>query len=336
MRVWLGILACVGLTACGDGNPFGGTAGDEEVLQNTVPESIRSDLDSVTYNPAAETLTVRGIGLDNVPFAAVYTRKPGLDRGGYEAYTAQNDPLDRHATAFVKSVNGSTGAITATGGQFTYYFRGGTYNQGAFTRPAADAGLVTYAGSYVGILNRSGDSGDLLPVAAGTEPSIIPRQAAETTGTIFLNVDFNDNRVNGKIFDRQIADTGQNVDDVTLVPTDIAEDGSFQGETERLEISTTGSASRQTTGDYAGVFGGTGGTEVAGSLYMEDHLNEDSTADEEQGLFVLSKCGTPGEDPQRNRCRQTLCLRHSSRVVSYKLSLMMGSATLSLRAPISS
>jgi hypothetical protein len=296
MRVWLNILACAGLVACGDGNPFDTVTADEEILaNNAVPESIASDLDSVTYNAAAQTLTVTGIALDETPFETTYTRNAALDTAGYEAYTAQDDPLDRHATAFVKQINGSTGAITATGGQFTYYFHGGTYSRGSFTAPEPNSALVSYAGSYVGVLNRSGSSEDLLPVAAGTPNQLIPTQTAETTGTVFINADFNDGRVNGVIFDRVIVDTGENIDDVTLVPTDIT-NGNFEGETERLETSATGVTSRSTTGTYAGVFGGTGATEVAGSFYAENHLTEDGTNDEEQGLFVLSKCGTPGED----------------------------------------
>jgi hypothetical protein len=297
MRVWLSILACAGLVACGDGNPFDTVAaGEEELVSSDIPTEIASDLESVTYNPSAQTLLVRGVAFDNTPFEASYTRKPGLDRAGYEAYTTQNGPLSRHSTAFVKQINGTTGAIVATGGQFTYYLRGGAYSRSSFSRPPESGGIVSYAGSYVGVLNRSGDGGDLLPVPAGTDSSLIPSQAAETTGTILLNVDFLDNRVNGRIYDRQISDTGAAVDDVTLVPSDIEADGSFTGDTERLEVSPTGVASRQNTGTYAGVFGGAGGTEVAGSVFMENHLNEDSSNDEEQGLFVLSKCGTPGED----------------------------------------
>ncbi|RME95967.1 MAG: thymidylate synthase, partial [Alphaproteobacteria bacterium] len=101
-RFWLGAAAAATLAACGGGNPFVAdtTGGGTSSAGATVPAVLLNDLDSFTYDPATQTLTVRGVNLDNSPYEAVYTRKPALDVPGYEAYTSQESSLGRHTTAY--------------------------------------------------------------------------------------------------------------------------------------------------------------------------------------------------------------------------------------------
>lgn len=206
-RFWLGIAAIAVLSACGSGsggNPFA-TDTETDAPEVGIPEELIGDLEGITYNPSTQTLTVRGVALDDTPFEAVYTRKAALDRAGYEAYTAQDGSLDRHFTAYVKEVDGARGAIIVSGGQFGHYFRGSVYGRtGAYTPPSAavnGTGLVTYVGNYVGMVNGPGDGGDLLPVQPGTPSEVLSVQAAEITGKVILNADFADNVTNGLVYD---------------------------------------------------------------------------------------------------------------------------------------
>ena len=190
-RLWLGLAAAVVVSACGDGNPFEASdVGDGDDAVSTIPESVASDLSGFTYDPASQALIVRGVSLDETPFEATYRRRPGLDVPGYEAYTAQSGSLDRHTTAFVSQRDGVTAGVVLTGGQFGYVFGGGTYGRsGSYDSPTSNpsGGLVSYAGNYVGLVNVAGDSGDLLPIALGTPATLVPVQAAETTGNVFIN-----------------------------------------------------------------------------------------------------------------------------------------------------
>lgn len=295
-RIWLGVATASLLSACG-GNPFL----DEEdgVVTPDIPVEISNDLQGITYNPVSQTLIVSGISLDDGISPTAYTRKPGLDRGGYEAYTFQDDALDRHVTAYVKAIDGTRAAIVVTGGQFGHYFGGGTYSRdGVFDPPSAgvNGGLVTYAGNYVGLLNINGDGGDLLAVDAGTAPEIVPGQAAEVTGSIFINADFADNVVNGTIYDRNAVDLPGLVpvnQELLLTPTEITSNGLFSGAVQQTDP-TDPNGTQDDVGTYGGIFGGTDASAVAGSLFVSEHLGADS---QEYGLFVLSQCGTPNDNP---------------------------------------
>lgn len=292
-RFWISCAALAALAACSSSNPFTGTETDAE--ESGIPEIIASDLDGIVYDAANQTLTVRGVTLDGSVLDSSYTRNAALDRGGYEAYTFQESSLDRHSTAYVKEINGTRAAIVVTGGQFETYFGGGIYGRtGAFDPPevSVNNGLVNYAGSYVGLTNITGDGGDLLPVAPGTDDSVRPVQAAEVTGDVLINADFVDNSVNGIIYNRVIQDASSLVMlDLAMQPGTIAEDGTFTGD---LTIN------NQNRGTYAGIFGGEDASAVAGAIFAEDHIDGIDN-EEEYGAFVLQACGTPGEDPLCNQ-----------------------------------
>ncbi|KXF91734.1 hypothetical protein [Phaeobacter inhibens] len=298
-RAMLGLAAATLLSACGGGtNPFdtddstdGGTTTDP-----IVPEVLASDVDSVAYDAAAGTLVISGLSLDDTPFSASYRRRPALDRQGYEAYTAQDSSLDRHVTAYVREIeDGAFAVAVATGGQFSYYFAGTSYGRrGGYSAPTGDVasgGVVSYAGTYVGLMNIAGDGGDLLPVTPGTPSDIRPAQTAEVTGDAFVNADFGDNIVNGTIYNRQIEPTSagaapQTLLTLDLAPTDIAANGTFTGTASQVVNST-----RTNVGTYGGIFAGTDATSVAGSVFAQNHV-EGIDGIEEYGIFVLGQCGT--------------------------------------------
>lgn len=288
------------LAACGSTNPFMTAGSGDPATGDTsdIPDSLRGDLSRFSYSAASQTLTVEGVTLDNLPFNTIYARNAALDVPGYQAYTAQNDPLDRHSTAFVMQ-SGNSGSVRAgvvvTGGQFNRYF-GGTYYErdGGYTPPTVTptSGLVSYAGNYAGLTNVSGDGGDLLPVPLGTDPSLIPRQSAEVTGQIFLNVDFADGSVNGAIYNRTLVDAALALPDIALIATDIAIDGTFHGTTVEY-VGLVGTD----IGDYGGIFGGPDAEAVGGGVRLEEWDGENDALgfdnEEEYGVFVLDQCGTP-------------------------------------------
>ncbi len=302
-RLYAGIAVLALVAACGDGNPFTSTTtttdADDTGGVGAVPASLANDLDSFSYDAAAGTLTVTGVSRDLDPVEATFRRRPGLDVPGYVAFTAQDDPLDQHTTAYVQDINGTRAGIAVTGGQFTYYNGGGAYaRDGNYDPPAvtADTGLVSYAGDYVGLTNIAGDGDDLLPVTPGVDDSLLPGQSAKVTGKIFINVDFGDNNLSGSVYDRQLdarddtlaSGTVLDVEDLTLVPTTIESDGSFFG-----DVELTGD--RTDRGDYGGIFGGEDAEAVAGVIFVSDHLIDGTNAEEEYGVFVLGKCGTAVE-----------------------------------------
>lgn len=292
-RFWLGVAAATLVSACSGGNPWleDGDGGTDPVAD--IPTVLLGDLEGFTYDPVAKTLVVRGVSLNNNQFEAIYTRKPGLDVPGYEAYSTQADALTRHSTAYVQQRDGVSATIVVTGGQFGSYFGGSQYTRSGATN-VPGSGLIQYAGKYVGLLNVAGDGGDLLPVAPGTPNDIRPAQAAEVTGDVLISADFANNEVEGTVYNRVIVDdagtdiSGQNID---LAPTEILGDGTFVGDAEQ------GNNDR---GTYGGIFGGTDASAVAGTLFVENHINQIAGV-EEFGLFVLGKCGEPGSDPVCNQ-----------------------------------
>ena len=307
-RLIIGLTASLGLAACGGTPPFGGTTSDADDASSAIPTAIAGSVQSVTYDPGSQTLTVVGVPFDDGPATGVYRRRPALDRPGYQAFTAQDGSLDRHTTAYVQNINGTQAGLVLTGVQFEEYYGGVVYSASSYSAPVPtdaqqDGGLVSYAGNYIGLLNGPGSDEDLTAVAAGTSPSATSDQAAEVTGQVLITGDFAQGQVDGVGYNRRVLDYDSNgvlspndanplaVDDLALDGTAIQTDGTFAG---------TVSVGNQVRGEYAGVFGGTGATEVAGGLFAEEHITEFQNEDE-YGIFVLSQCGTPTADPVCNQ-----------------------------------
>lgn len=289
------LLCMLALAACTDGSGSGGSIGNGGTLDD-IPDDLKKNVSAVSYNPDTERLVLRLNGLDGGPEDLVYSRNAALDVGGYQAYTYQDDPLDRHFTAMVAESNDGSviaGAV-ADGGQFNRYYGGGFYQRsGNFDAPNASSGQVSYAGTYAGVTNVDSAGGDLLPVPAGTDTAILPAQSAVVEGEIFLNVNFGDNAVNGGVFNRRfVEDTSVTLPDIVLISTDISEDGIFHGE---VEFGTSVSSG---IGTYGGIFGGNNATSVGGVIALSDVDNNiySWTGDEEIGVFVLTQCGQPGDD----------------------------------------
>ncbi|MEM6480290.1 MAG: thymidylate synthase [Pseudomonadota bacterium] len=310
------------LLACGSGsNPFdqGPAAGAPDDAPPTappagIPTSISNDLTQVTFDPATNTLIVDSLTLDNVPLRSVYTRRPGLDRNGYAAFTTQNDALDRHSTSYFGQSNNDQSVragVAVTGGPRNRFFGGAFYERdGAYSPPPVTptTGLVSYAGNYVGLINidfidRGGPRDDLI-VPPGTTPlELIPGQAITIEGRAFINADFADNAIEGNIFDRSFVDgpaAGTVLPSLVLISTDIGTDGSFAGTVEYDSVSEGPDAVGTPIGDWGGILGGPNASGLAGAISLRefDGLNNPLglEGEEEFGIFVLDQCGQPVDD----------------------------------------
>lgn len=295
------------LAGC-DGNPFGtvgsgttpGTGGGTST--STIPGSLSVNVKAVAYD--GTNLAMQIEGLDSTPTVVPFTRYGALDVPGYKAYKVQEDALDRMFVALAaESQDGATRAVAvADGGQFQRYYGGGYYERdGAFDRPSIGtgpgAGQVSYAGNYAGVTNVGVPGNpDALPVLPGTNPAVIPDQPARVTGDIFMNVNFEDNLVNGTIYNRVITDIGFALDDVVLIPTGISDTGTFEGTVEG-EAPNEGDV----TGTYGGIFGGTNSSSVAGIVHLTAFEGSFDN-EQEHGVFVLTECSL---QPVGGICDQT-------------------------------
>lgn len=313
----------LGLAACGDGNPF--TEGDEVVTtppatttppaDTEVPAVILNDLDRISFNADTNTLTVSGLTQDGVPLVNEYTAVATTFAPGYVTFTGQNDPLGRHATAFVASRDGVQAGVVMTGGQFNKFFGGSFFERtsGGYTAPITPESRfdVTYVGNYAAGLNFPGQQTDLLPITGPLDPDINrPNQTAYIRGLMFINVDLNDMSVEGEIYDRT-AVFADNTDptvavfgdlpDLVLVEGELTGDGTFSGniEVDATDITNPGTPSDPVgnkVGDFAGVIGGPGGNAVAGGTFVED-FTEELDNEIEYGVFVLDLCDDTSTDP---------------------------------------
>lgn len=301
-RITSVLLLTLLLAGCG-GNPLidggGGGGGGGGTDTSDIPAALAVDVKAVAYD--GTTLTMEVTGLDSTSGTALvpFARYAGLDVPGYQAFKVQEDALDRMFVALAaESQDGATRAVAvADGGQFQRYYGGGFYERdGAFDAPTIGAGpgagQVSYAGNY-GAITNMGVAGnpDALPVAPGTDPALIPRQPARVEGEIFLNVNFQDNLVNGTIYNRVITDAGFALDDVILLPATITATGTFDGTAEG-----TAPNEGDVTGTYGGIFGGTNSSSVAGVVHLTafEGIFEN---EQEHGVFVLTQCGLAGDDP---------------------------------------
>lgn len=274
----------------------GTTDDDATTTADGVALTVARNLESIVYDPVAETLFVTVESIDGTPVSAEYTRNAAAEAAlpaGYQAYSLQEDALDRFFLAVVKqSTDGSViGAAVADGGQFNYEFSGGWYQRtGEFTPPEIGTGpgqgQVSYAGDYVGLDDWTG----IVPTIPGTaDPSTQPRGPGRVTGQVFINANFADMSLNGSIFNRNAIDSAIALDTLVLAVNTINADGTFTGNVE--PFGETGND----IGDYAGVFGGVDAASVGIAILIENYtdLVENET---ETGIMVLTQCGKTGED----------------------------------------
>lgn len=305
-------MALLLLMGC-DGNPFKPapepTPPPEPPPNNqpvVVPDVLLGDIQKVVYTPGAtsadSTLQIQITGLDTTPLLATWTRNPDLDVPGYEAFSVQQDALDRMFVGLAAtSADGSVSSVLAADGpQFNIQNSGSSYARaGAFDAPpttgsGAGTGQVSYAGDYAGILNVGVNGAGLLPVPPGTDPTLVPTKPVQVAGKAFLNANFADNTVNGSVYDRIVVDTGFGLESIILIKNGITTNGTFEGTVQRPNSS---DSFGETVGAYGGVFGGVDAAGVAGAVKLtkvSDVTGTELTNVTERGIFVLNQCGLAG------------------------------------------
>lgn len=247
----------------------GGTTTDDTKTAEGIPAVLAQNVEKITYDANAQTLTVKLSGLDSNSSEATYNRNAALDVNGYLAYDIQETSAQRRFVALVKqSARGTVMAsVVSDTGQFNRYFGGGYYSRvDAYSIPAS--GLATYIGSYAGVMNQSDGAGAPL----------------RTQGSVTLNADFTDSLVNGAVTGRSTS-AGTALDDIVLTAATIDANGEFLGDVEFTDL--TG------IGKYGGLFGGTDASDVAGVLVINPIAGEETLW--EHGAFVLPRCGTSGD-----------------------------------------
>lgn len=315
------LLASAFLLGCdASSNPFRSTADptpdttpDDDTTTDTsgIPAAIAGNLESVSFDPVAGTLTVTGVNLDDVPVTTTYNRTPSLDVDGFLAFTVQDDPLDRHFTALVAQGTSVRAAAVSSPTPRNRTFRGAFFDRdGDFTPPdvTPTTGLVAYVGPYAGVTNGSDlNPNDLLSTTI-TPTELQPGQAERVDGDVFINADFGEGSVEGNIINRRLlsADGSVTVADLpslVLIVSTVDADGNFDGNVE-YDVSDpageTGGAFIQ-VGTYAGLFGGTDASEIAGGVNLTEFDGSGDPLDfeneTESGAFVLQACTPASTDP---------------------------------------
>lgn len=289
-RFVLGVAVAATLSACSGGNPF--LEDGDEVTEpvpggpeSPIPVEVSSDLDAAEYipDPNNPRLVVTGVAFNGTPLPVEYVRAASLDSPGgqYQAFTRQPDALNTHTTAYARAVNGAQGVVAVSGGLDGYNNGGATYSASGYRAPDPNPqnADVRYDGEYVGLMNYPDDGAALLPVPPGTDPAVMPRQAARVYGQARIDADFSTNQVKGKVYNRTYVAQGIPLEELQIAPATIQADGSFAGNVTQAQ---------QDKGNYGGAFGGPNANSVAGALYANDHVQGAQNV-EEFGLFVLER-----------------------------------------------
>jgi hypothetical protein len=254
------------------------------------------ELSNVSFDSASNTLAVQ-IALDGSDTLQQYVADGTVN--GYARFLQQDDPLVREFKAFAREADDGllSGVVVMDGGQFNRFLGGGSITQDSYT--AVTTGLASYAGDYVGLSNV----GSPLGTSNGADSTLVPASTTEITGTVFLNVDFADSKLNGSIYDRVFDPDGAGIDlqSIILTASDIDTNGQFVGTVEFEDM--TG------VGDYNGAFGGAGTPNIASIVSLtegflggatvggvETTLFDDVTGEAEYGVFVLGQCPAGGAD----------------------------------------
>jgi len=343
--------AALVLAAC-DGNPFGtggngggggGGGGGTTPGGLTIPENLRGDLpqgNNVRYVKGATSADDRlevNIMFAGNPQTVRWTRQPSYDvtdpdgRRTYSAFVRQDDALDRAFIGFAnESPDGAVRAVVAAdGGQFNKLVSGAAYDRiGDFQRPTnSTSGVVSYAGTYAGV-NNLPTIPTLFPhpvtLADNTNANTVtlPFQGARVIGKVLINADFNQNKIEGAVYERRSPDiisnaTGQGVrfENIILVRSDIAANGTWAGTVERDLRSPN--VQERVVGAQGGVIGGAQAQNVAGVVSIEkDGLfwGEEIRAPDgtvlapqgslvdpaavERGIFVIGRCDGSSAAPE--------------------------------------
>ncbi|MEC8293549.1 MAG: hypothetical protein VX083_08645, partial [Pseudomonadota bacterium] len=296
------LLAPLLVVACGE-DP-GGTNTDFGMTPNTADATVAGNLQAVNYDPVTQELVLSMRAIHGNQTNVTYVRRADLDASvpGYEVYMLQTTPADRHYTAVFAESNDNhviAGAVM-DGGNNNRYFGGSFYGRQGLDvyspYSGTDRGEVQYYGDYAGVTNLDSNGDQLLDQSGLPSGSSRPSQSDRITGKVELNVDFASGALDGEIFDRTLVDDVQGIGAlpvIALADGTLTDDGTFVGVAEYYSVPDA------QIGSFGGIFGGAQASSVAGTVYLEEFDGPAGTitGEAEYGVFVLTRCGAAGDDP---------------------------------------
>lgn len=282
------ILSLLALVGC-DGNPFkedSGTPDPESGGSSLYGTDLNADLtmNSLAYDPDTDQVVINNIPFDGATAAngqALYGNVGGLGASGFSRYENLAGNRSYYAV-FRRSASGNSQAgATGTDSYIGYGFGGVTAQRLNGNTNMPNVGEYVFTGEYaaVRVFDESVEGA--------------PGGSQYITGEVELDVDIRDfdvtGAVEGVIFNRVLYDQSGNAigamdDFITLATAEIDfENQSINAST----ASGVGGADSKTltTGDWAGVFAGPTGEEVAGIVILEGKDENDASL-RETGVFI--------------------------------------------------
>jgi hypothetical protein len=259
MKVQLAAIStlCAFLSACGGGSD-GVTAvtvdpGDDITqVANTGPAEViykaANQATRLEFQKSKNEVIVEAIPFDDDVFEGRYASTPGLDQGGYQAYTSVNG-FDNYVAFRRKSSTGGVSAIVVNSGEYADHgYSGATFQRKDTVTLPRTTQRAFYNGKYIGE-RTSAETGGMDIITADAE----------------IEADFSDDVVRGFIINRSMTQSQLGVGvggPITYKNTGINRlNGTFVGETTQ--------DAGALTGEYVGTFGGNSATETAGYSIVE-------------------------------------------------------------------
>jgi len=294
MRQYLTLSLVALLAACGDGQPFDFTDGDESADADTSEDNYYADdlnedltMNALIYNegdpndPTDDTLTVNNLPFDGSDIDEGAYDKTTATAGSYDVYESvgAGQGGDRTYFAVFRRTSNSQVAAVGTGDYIGFGFGGATAQRLGNTNLPSD-GEYTYTGEYAAVRITTADG--------GTD------DVEFVSGDVTMNVDIADfdetGAVEGIIDDRILYDnTGTQIGTIDGYISLATAQIDFENE---ATLSSTAIAIENgeeiAIGNWQAVFTGPDGEEIAGFLVIEGTESDDPNSDEmrETGVFI--------------------------------------------------
>lgn len=294
-------LALFLLAAC-DGNPLGtagGGGGDDDA--DTSEGSVYATeinpeltLNSLSYDDEADELII-----NNLPFdgdsgpdgQARYVRTGSLQNGFglYESIETAETGRRQYYAVFRRSDSGEAqAAAVGTNEYVDFGFGGATAQRTRASINLPSRGEYVYTGEYAAV--RIYDE---------TQPGAPSPGVEYISGTVELDVDILDfdgtGAIEGTIFDRVLYDVNGNVigplnDFISLATAQIDPETRTILQSDAVGLNFDATLTEITSGDWAGVFAGPNGQEIAGIVVLEGQTGTDPNSGtvRETGAFVTA------------------------------------------------
>lgn len=273
------------MTACGSGTDQStgtGTGGGGGVT-GTVPDALAANLSEANYDASSNSLSLSVYGFDHPSLNGAYTRNAPLDIASadgtttYQAFTYQENAQARQYLALFATGSTVYAGAVATEGEYGSAFGGTTYARiSTYTRPTH--GTAQYRGGYAGVIDFDPGGHD---------------RGARVAGNVEIEVNFEEGtegHIDGGITNRRIIDGVPAGFDPTLANLDLIDTALTSGEYfGDVRIGT------QVVGNYGGMLGGSGATEIAGVIVITPYTSNSNI--HEYGTFVLPSCATANASP---------------------------------------